>query len=157
MRRAPGRMWVVVLVAAVVLGHLGPAGAGARDEVAQVAQEWVQAWHAGNVDGITAMYADDAQYFSSLSVFRVDGRPAIQGTWTGLFAAFPGRRLALRHESFQAYGDAVGVWSAYYQATVTDRTGKVTTLMGRFSATWAKQGGRWMIVHHHFSSLPPVS
>jgi ketosteroid isomerase-like protein len=74
-----------------------------------------------------------------------------------IFAAFPTRRLALRHESVQGFGDTTGVWSAYYQAVVTDRAGKATTLMGRFSATWVKQAGRWVIVHHHFSALPPAS
>jgi ketosteroid isomerase-like protein len=90
-------------------------------------------------------------------VFRVDGRSAIQGTWSGIFAAFPTRRLALRHESVQGFGDTAGVWNAYYQAVVTDRAGKATTLVGRFSATWVKQAGRWVIVHHHFSALPPTS
>src|SRR5262245_16408009 len=151
------RGFVRTLVVLMVFGACGWAEAGPKEEVAQAAQEWVQAWTAGTIAGTSAMYADDAQYSSSLSLFRIDGQPAIRNTWAGIFGAFPTRQLALRHESVQAFGETTGVWNAYWQALVTDRSGKTTTLLGRFSATWVKQGGRWIIVHHHFSALPPTS
>jgi uncharacterized protein (TIGR02246 family) len=151
------RQFVWTLVVMLVCSASGLAEAETKEEIAQAAREWVQAWTAGTIDGISAMYADDAQYYSSLSLFRIDGRPAIRNVWAGIFAAFPTRQLALRHESVQAFGDSTGVWNAYWQAVVTDRAGKVTTVLGRFSTTWVKLGGRWVIVHQHFSSLPATT
>ena len=143
-----------LLTVLMLLGSPTWVEAGAREEVVHAAQQWSEAWHAGNVDAITALYAEDAQMFSALGQFRLDGRPAIQANWSGFFGNFPTRRLVLRHESVQGYGATAGTWTGYYQVTATDRAGKVTTLVGRYSSAWVKEGGRWMIVQQHISPMP---
>jgi len=151
MRRIGGLLTVLV-----VLGSATGIEAGAREEVTQAAQQWSEAWHAGNVDAITAFYAEDAQMFSALGSFRLDGRPSIQANWTGFFGSFPTRRLVLRHESIQSYGATAATWTGYYQVMATDRGGKTATLLGRYSSAWVKQDGRWVIVQQHISSMPPT-
>ena len=138
-------------IALVVLATVALSEAGPKEEVTQAAQEWVQIWTSGTADALAAYYTEDAQFFPSATPFRVDGRAAIHGNWTAFFAAFPQRRLLLRQESINAYGESAATWTGYYQAVATDRAGKVTSLLGRYSIAWVKQGGRWLIVHQHVS------
>jgi uncharacterized protein (TIGR02246 family) len=144
-----------LFVLLILFGISQAAWAGAKEEVAQAAQEWRQAFLAGNAEALGALYAEDAQAIPALTPFRLDGRAAIQALWAGFFQAFPTRGVVLRQVSIQTYGDVVGVETGYYQTMAVDRAGKVTNFLGRYSVTRVKQGGRWLIVEGHLSSLPP--
>jgi ketosteroid isomerase-like protein len=81
--------WVLFLF--LIFGVAPAVWAGPAEEAAQMAEQWMKAFHEGNVEALSALYAPDAMYYSSLSPFRVEGREAIRTLFAGVFRAFPTR------------------------------------------------------------------
>lgn len=143
-----------LLTLVLVLGVAPQGWAGAKEEVEQVAQETEKAWMAESPEGLIAKYAEDAHFFGATAPFRIEGRKDLAAALTGLFKAFPTRRLALRQVAHRIYGDNVAISDGYFQFTMVSAKGEARTLNGRFSLTRVKTGGQWLIVSHHASVLP---
>jgi len=67
---------------------------------------------------------------------------------------FPKHTLVFRQPSTRVYGDTTAVDNGYFHAMLVDAKGQATTLLGRYSITYVKQGGKWVIVTLHGSRLP---
>ena len=123
-------------------------------EMAEVAGPRAKAYTAGDLDGWTNAYAENAVFFGSDSPFRVEGKAAIRAAITEHFNAYPGRRYFLRQSNARAYGDNLIVVDGYFELILTDRSAKRTVQYGRYTATWAKLDGRWQIIQHQNAPLP---
>jgi len=133
-----------------------PAWADPVKEVAALGPPRAKAFMAGDVEGWTAAYADNAAWYSQFSPYRVDGKAAIRAYVADLFNRYPGPRNFLIYQpAFRAYGENLVVGNGYYQLTVTDKAGKVHTSHARYSITWAKLDGRWQIIDQHNAPMPP--
>jgi uncharacterized protein (TIGR02246 family) len=130
-----------------------PSWADPLKEVAEAVAPRAKAYVTGDVEGWTAMFADNATFHSSLSPFRIDGKPAIRAYFAEYFAQYPNRKYVLRQNTLRAYGDNLVVANGYYELIQTDRSGKTTTSPGRYSVTFAKVDGRWQIVDQHNATL----
>ena len=146
------RLSVLFLVVAAV----STAGAGVKDEVAQVLQRRIQAIHEGNAEAVAALFAEDAHYISDRTPFRVEGRAAIQASYAGLFRAYPTVRIVTGQSSIQIYNDTTAVCSEYYILRMDTGAGDGVVTEGRATLTLAKTGGRWVIVQQHTSPLLPT-
>ena len=132
---------------------LNPAFADPLKEVAEVVAPRAKAYVTGDVEGWTAVYADNATFYSSLSPFRIDGKAAIRSYFADYFAQYPNRKYVLRQNTLRAYGDNLVVANGYYELVQTDRSGKTAILPGRYSVVFAKLNGRWQIVDQHNATL----
>ncbi len=140
------------LVASLFVAH---AWADPVKEVLALGPDRIKAFMAGDAEKWTAAYADNATFYSQLSPLRVDGKPAIRAYNVDLFARYPGaRNLQIAQPMIRAYGDNVVVADGYYQLSLTDRGGRISTYYARYSATWLKVDGRWQIVSQHNATLP---
>ena len=137
----------------VVLATAGGAAGGAQEELAQNRVELLQALQAGDVERLGALYAEDAHYTPATSPFRRDGREEVKALWVAVFHRYPTRRFVIRQISVRIY-DTTAVETGYFDFGASDRVGTVVNLSGRYSATWVKLGGKWLIVDHHVSQLP---
>jgi uncharacterized protein (TIGR02246 family) len=127
--------------------------AGPIEESVQLTQEWVKAFHEGNAEALSGLFAKDGVYVSWAGPFPAEGREAIRATFAGFFRAFPIRQLLLRDESRKAYGDTVTLnnnWTLIYG----DGKGPVKTVFGRNSAVNTIVEGRRLIVLQHSSFFP---
>ena len=131
-----------------------PSLADPLKEIAEVAAPRAKAYSAGDVDGWTGAFADNAVFFGSFSPFRVEGKPAIRAAFSEHFTQFTNRRYYLRQSQLRPYGDSLAVADGYYEIVLTDRSGKTTEQYGRYTAVWAKLGGRWQIIQQQNSVLP---
>ena len=148
------RIFVGMMVIAFCAFALAPmVSAGPIEDSAQLTQEWVKAFHAGNAEALSAFFARDGIYVSWASPFPAVGRDAIRATFAGFFQAFPIRYLMLRDESRKAYGDTVSYhnnWSLIYG----DGKGPVKTVFGRNSSVTTIVEGRRVILIQHSSFFP---
>jgi len=141
-------MWLLLV------GMVPGAWAGAPEEIARLVKEWVQAYNDGKVEGIRAQYADNAHLTSPWTPFRAEGKEAVVGAFAGAFQTFPTRMLTLRQPSIRVFNDATAVANGYFQVTLIDPKGQASTRFGRYSLTYVKLGGKWLIVEQHASVLP---
>jgi uncharacterized protein (TIGR02246 family) len=126
---------------------------GAAEEIAKLRDQLAKAFTAGDVDAIGALFTDDTQFFGALNPFRMDGKEAVRAYFAGFFQ-LPTHTLVFRQPSTRIYGDTTAVDNGYFHTTLVDAKGQTTTLFGRYSTTYVKQGGKWVIVNLHGSRLP---
>jgi uncharacterized protein (TIGR02246 family) len=150
------RIFVGIIVIAFCIFVLTPiVSAGPIEESVQLTQEWVKAFHEGNAEALSALFARDGVYVSWASPFPAVGREAIRGTFAGFFKAFPIRQLLMRDEFRKAYGDTVTLynnWTLIYG----DGKGPLKTVWGRNSSVNTIVEGRRLIVEQHNSFFPIV-
>jgi len=148
------RIFVGMMVIAFCIFVLTPiVSAGPIEESVQLTQEWVKAFHEGNAEALSALFARDAVYVSWASPFPSQGRDAILATMAGFFKAFPIRQLFMRDESRKAYGDTVTLynnWTLIYG----DGKGPLKTVWGRNSSVTIRIEGRRLIIEQHNSFFP---
>jgi uncharacterized protein (TIGR02246 family) len=148
------RIFVGMMVIAFCIFVLTPiVSAGPIEESAQLTQEWVKAFHEGNAEALSALFARDGVYISWAGPFPTMGREAIRATFAGFFKAFPIRQLLMRDESRKAYGDTVTLynnWTLIYG----DGKGPLKTVWGRNSSVTIMVEGRRLIIEQHNSFFP---
>jgi uncharacterized protein (TIGR02246 family) len=147
---------VASLIALFLLGLTAEVWAGPAEEVAALAQPRGPAFLEGNLEAWVAAFADNAVFHSAPSPFRIEGKPAIRAHFADLFRAYPERRAFTHQLMTRVYNDDLVISNGYTVLSYTDLKGQITTFHTRFSVTWAKVGGRWQVVDHHISRLPPV-
>jgi len=115
-----------------------------------VAEQWAAAFTRGDLDALMRLYDDDARLWGTSSSQLRTGARAIRQYYAQLFEAFPGTRIALRETSARMYGDA-GVNSGSYTMRRVAADGKVVVTSARFTMTYVRRGGQWLIVDQHSS------
>ncbi len=148
------RIFVGMMVIAFYIFVLTPiVSAGPIEESVQLTQEWVKAFHEGNAEALSTLFARDAVYVSWASPFPSQGKDAIRATMAGFFKAYPIRQLFMRDESRKAYGDTVTLynnWTLIYG----DGKGPLKTVWGRNSSVTTMVEGRRLIIEQHNSFFP---
>lgn len=114
---------------------------------------WFKAYNAHDVDGVTALYADDA-------VLNVPGMPAARGS-AAIKEAYQKDIAAMTKAGYtnnQGSSDDVGVsgdlawqWSTF---TVTDKSGK-TVDTGKYVTVFQRKDGKWLIIRDIWNSDGP--
>ena len=71
------------------------------------------------------------------------------------FAALPGHKVTFGNQLIRVY-DNTAINTGYYTFSFTN-DGQAKTLPARYSFTYVKQEGKWLIVDHHSSAIlaPP--
>jgi len=148
------RIFVGMIVIAFCIFVLTPiVSAGPIEESIQLTQAWVKAFHEGNAEALSALFARDAVYVSWASPFPSVGREAIRATFEGFFRAFPVRYLILRDEYRAVYGDAVSL-NNNFTLIYGDGKTPVKTVYGRNSAVNTIAEGRRLLIIQHSSFFP---
>jgi uncharacterized protein (TIGR02246 family) len=113
-----------------------------------------KAVNAGDVDGIVALYRDDAVSYPPDSMVA-KGKNAIRKTWTDLFAQYTAK-LELINGSYEDHGDVSTAWGQFSMTLTPKAGGEPMKIEGRYSDTSIKEKGKWVyIVDHASVPLPP--
>jgi uncharacterized protein (TIGR02246 family) len=115
-----------------------------------VAEQWAAAFTKGDLDALMRLYDDDAQLWGTSSSQLRKGARAIRQYYAQLLKAFPGTRISLRDSNPRVYGDA-GVNSGSFAMRRVAADGKVVVTSARFTITYVRRGGQWLIVDQHSS------
>ncbi len=129
--------------------------AGPKEELAEFWQQRAGAFDTRSVENVTATYADDAVYISTLTPFRIEGKQAIRGFFADLFDAYPTIKSVVRQPLERIYNDGTMAVADWYQdSTLIDRDGHAHRIFLRVSYTLVKERNGWVIVENVFSRLP---
>ena len=156
------RSVVIVAASLVVLAGCAktapPAADAAADETAirAINPAWFKAYNAGDADGITALYSEDA-VLNIPGVPAVRGRAAIREAYVkDMAASAAGGLTDIQGPSgeFGVSGDLGWEWNTY---TVTDKSG-TTVDTGKYVTVYGKQNGKWLIIRDIWNSdTPPAT
>jgi uncharacterized protein (TIGR02246 family) len=140
--------WALIVV--LVLGSV--ALAGPKEDVSAVTSEWGRALGDDDHDKVLPFYADDAVLWGTLSPMVRADRAALRDYFVAAFKVLPGLKVTFGDQLIRVYGNAA-INTGYYTFSYS-KDGEVKTLPARYSFTYIKDDGRWLIVDHHSSAMP---
>ena len=121
-----------------------------EEEPPAVAERWAAAYSKGDLNALMRLYDEDARLWGTSSSRVRKGSRAIREYYAQVLQAFPGTRVTLGETSPRRYGDA-GVNSGSYTLRRVSGNGTVTVTSARFTMTYVRRGGKWLIVDQHSS------
>jgi uncharacterized protein (TIGR02246 family) len=104
-------------------------------------------------DKVVLLYATDGVLWGTLSPKVRSDRAGVRDYFVAAFKALPGLNVSFGDQLIRVYGDTA-VNTGYYTFSY-GKDGETKTLPARYSFTFVKTGGNWMIVDHHSSAMPP--
>lgn len=124
---------------------LSAADSADKDKIAAATAAWVEAFNSRDPARISALYDADA-VLSDTNEFKPRMGAAAIGEYYKNAAKRPTQRVALGERNVRLLGD-----TAIDSGTMTFfemRDGNATTTPARYSLTYQKRGGKWLIVDH---------
>jgi uncharacterized protein (TIGR02246 family) len=143
------RTWMAALAVLVLAVGLAPAaGAGDEDGVKAIGPAWAEAWNAGDMDAVAALYAEGADYVNFFGeAFK--GVPAIQAAFAEINSTvYKGTKIEV---------ETVAVSFIKPDVAITDSTWKITGVPagapplpteGQSTVVAVKHGDAWKIAAH---------
>lgn len=124
-----------------------------RDDVAAATQAWVAAFNSHDPERIVSLYADDAVFWGTGSQILRDTPALVRAYFSGM-PNNPDLHVAISEQRVRVFGDIAINTGAYTFSNLVE--GTPTSTPARFSFTYQLRAGRWMIVDHHSSVVPPA-
>jgi uncharacterized protein (TIGR02246 family) len=124
-------------------------------QVAAATAEWIATFNTRDPVRISALYAPDAILWGTVSKTIRTTPQEILEYFTESSARRPNLRMFLGEYHVRLYGD-IAINSGYYSSR-NPVDGQEVLVPMRFTFTYRREGGRWMIVNHHssrFASTP---
>ena len=125
---------------------------GPIEESNQIVQQWMKAFHEGNAEALSALFAKDGVYIPWAGPFPVLGREAIRPYFEGFFRLYPIKFLTLRDMSTKVYGDTA-IFTSYWSFIYGDGKGSIKTVYGRSNSTNTIVEGQRLILIQSTSLL----
>lgn len=123
----------------------------AESEIRSVIDRWQQAVVAGDLDRIMAHYAADILSFDAVSQLQFKGTAAYRKHWQACMEMCKGPMIFEIHELGVTADDDIGFSHYLTRCGGTSDTGEEKTSWMRATVCHRKIGGKWLVVHEHFS------
>ncbi|MDH4260168.1 MAG: nuclear transport factor 2 family protein [Gammaproteobacteria bacterium] len=151
------RISVLLLVALATAGMSVHADTASPAVAAEIISIVKAQWAAGNQKNLAESQkniADDYTELNGDAATRVDGR-ALAARFTEAQDKDPGKTLVseMLNPKVQVYGD-VAILSYNYMGYGQDKDGTVKPNRAKSTRVYAKQGGKWLLVHANFAADP---
>jgi uncharacterized protein (TIGR02246 family) len=149
------------LSALVAIGLAGcqsmPSSESTQGEVGQAAQNWASAFNSCDTLKATALYDSEAVLWGTVAPVIVTSSAGIQQYFERACSSNPKPRVVFGEQHIRVYGETA-INSGAYAFTVFPG-GQPFQLPARYSFTYRRKDGQWLIVDHHSSVLasPPQS
>jgi len=126
--------------------------AGPKEDVAAATLAWGRALGEDDPDKVLPLYSEDAVLWGTLSPTVRADRAALRDYFVTAFKVLPGLKVAFGDQLIRVYG-GTAVNTGYYTFSYA-KDGETRSLPARYSFTYVRDGGRWLIVDHHSSAMP---
>src|ERR1700757_2571504 len=123
-----------------------------KADVAAATLAWGQALGQDDPEKVLPFYSNDAVLWGTLSPTLRSDPAALRDYFVTAFKVLPGLKVTFGDQLIRVYGDTA-VNTGYYTFSYV-KDGEARTLPARYSFTFVKEGGNWMIVDHHSSAMP---
>jgi uncharacterized protein (TIGR02246 family) len=131
-----------------------PAAAEPKNEIKAMADEWVAAFSAHDVDRIVKLYSNDALLWGTNAISLRTTPDEVRGFFLSAFK-IPNIKVAFDNQTIRLFGN-VAVVAGNYTFTA-GQDGQTSNSSARYSFTLFNDGGRWVIIDHNSSLLPGSS
>jgi len=125
--------------------------ATAEQEIHAVLDRWTRAAGKKDLDAIVACYAPDVRAFDAIARLEFRGVEAYRKHWEYCLGLMDGEMLFEIHEPDTTVRDDIAFCHFLARCGGTDRGGKEQAAWTRGTVCLQKSGGRWLIVHEHYS------
>lgn len=126
--------------------------ASPAEEIGAATQAWADAYNSRDPERVLALYDEEAVLWGTVSPVLRDTPAEIRD----YFRSMPDRpqaRVTIGEHRVRVFGD-VAVATGFYTFTNTTN-GRIEVNPSRFSFTFRRREGKWWIVDHHSSRVPP--
>ena len=128
--------------------------AKAADGPDQIGEQFAKAFNANDIEGITALYAEDAVMYPP-DVPVAQGKAAIREGYAGLL----NNNKVSNFEIFDAHHETMGntavAWGRWKMTITPKAGGQPQQVSGRFTDIAKQVKGKWLYVADHASFDPP--
>ncbi|MFF4257484.1 SgcJ/EcaC family oxidoreductase [Streptomyces sp. NPDC001663] len=156
------RVAVVTATAVVALGTVGTVAATAgpkhearptKSQIAGLFDNWNRALQTGDSDKVADLYAKNAVLLPTVSNKVRTDRAEIVDYFDHFLQNKPVGTKVKTIVNVLDSNSAID--TGIYEFTLTDHdTGKKSVVEARYTYTYEKIGGKWLIVNHHSSAMP---
>lgn len=129
-----------------------PSPEAGKAEVGAAAEAWAGALNSCNAAGAAALYQPDAVLWGTFAPAIISGRAGVQQYFERVCTANPPPKVNFGEQLIRVYGDTAFNSGTYTFAVVMQ--GQPRSLASRYSFSYRKVDGRWLIADHHSSPLP---
>ncbi len=123
--------------------------ASAAQTILGIEKKMVGDFNAGAINRVLVHFHPGVVGFSSTRQERISGRTAMRKTFTYYRQASSRMKYQISKPKVQVFGDAAIATFSWTVELGTDRPRHL--IRGRGSHVFAHRGGKWQIVHEHFS------
>lgn len=120
--------------------------------VAAATQRWIQAFNAGDAASVCALYHPEAVLWGTTASALITTPQGLRQYFDGHCAAVSRPSISLGAYRVRVYAGTAINTGSYTLHTLVN--GQARALPARFSFTYCKVGGEWLIVDHHSSFVP---
>ncbi|AAF84743.1 SgcJ/EcaC family oxidoreductase [Xylella fastidiosa] len=121
-------------------------------EVAQLFDHWNAALTTGNPNNVAELYAPDAVLLPTMSNQVRSSRSEILDYFSHFLALKPQGYINYRKVTLLDKNNALD--AGVYTFILTNKDGSKHNVQARYSFTYSKIDGTWLIVNHHSSAMP---
>ncbi|QDT90142.1 YybH family protein [Gimesia algae] len=126
------------------------ANSGAEAAVKKVAEQFKQAFDAGNAEKIASFWTPEGEYIES-SGKRLAGRPDIQKMYTEYFKNSKGAKIQITIDAVREIGEKLAIEEGRTVVTVPESP----PAFSQYTATHVKQDGKWKMASVKESAISP--
>ena len=123
-----------------------------KAEVQQAIQDWASSVNNCNSEKISSLYSPEAVLWGTIAPTIISSPAGIRQYFDQVCSTNPPLKVALGEQRLRVY-DNFAVNSGSYTITVF-AAGQARQLPARYSFSYQRQGGKWLVVDHHSSLLP---
>jgi len=148
----PAGIFLLVLLVLLTLPLIAIAGSG--EEANAVIDRWSAAYSANDPDAVTKTYRPDAILLGTFTSAISQGTDAIRAYYTDIKGS--GAKNTIGERYTMVLNDNAVVVTGFYDFTrLKDR--QAVSSPSRFTMLLIKDGGEWLIAHHHSSPRGQIS
>lgn len=147
------RLFVWLGALAVLAGCQSlPAPGTAKPDLGGAIQAWVAAFNGCDLAAVASLYDQDAVLWGTVSASVIATPAGIRQYFERVCSARMPAKVALGEQNLRTYGDTA-VNAGTYTFTAFPE-GQARAFPARYSFTYRKKDGQWLIIEHHSSMMP---
>ncbi|MDC0348935.1 SgcJ/EcaC family oxidoreductase [Alphaproteobacteria bacterium] len=123
-------------------------------EIQELTTRWLECLSKKDMPGILNLYRSDAALMPTLRD-KIHKTPAERENYFNFFLGFPNFHGIVQDQYSRCYGDFAINTGSYKFIYTQDQ--KDVEILARFTFSYKKEDGRWLIVDHHSSAFPEKS
>ncbi len=146
------------ILLAVVMGMVLVTPSVARgddvEDLKAAYEQYIAAVNKQDLDGLMALWHDQAVAFGPDAPFPTEGKAAVQQAFQMIFSNNESFTARPMNPQYRVIGNS-GIVSGNAVAAVKPKDGPLQTSFLRVLQNWVKVDGQWLLVAFHLSYIPP--